>query len=84
MRNSNEALDRKTTELVIKAAEAGILTYLAIINEETPSYHDNIMCFTSPVNTEALKQALRICSSFDMESLDIEFKPLREVDKDES
>lgn len=66
-------------ELSMKAAEIGILTYIAICNEETPHFEGNVMHFSTPINKELLKYALRVCSRMDMLEADIEFEALPEV-----
>ena len=79
LQEENKQLKEQTIpEVCLKAAEIGILTYLAICNEETPRYVGNVMHFSTPINKEMLKYALRICAKMDMLEADIEFDALPE------
>lgn len=62
-------------EAELKAAAVGILTYLAITNEETTRHSGGdgeIMEFDAPYNPAAFKLAMRYLARMDMEETEME------------
>ena len=63
-------------EAELKAAAVGILTYLAIVNEETTRHSGEaaeIMEFDAPYNPAAFKLAMRYLERMDMEETEVKF-----------
>ena len=61
-------------EAELKAAAVGILTYLAIANEETTRHSGEaaeIMEFDTPYNPAAFKLAMRYLARMDMEGTEV-------------